>query len=680
MNRLYCLACLLTALGVATPRAYGGESASLEDDFQGWLELGIGAVANGNDRFGQYSQPYQTSGLFAVGALGLSWQNDREPYSYGRLSALLSIDQIAIDLSQHRAGSYGIEVDYHQFEQVTYGDLATVYPGGGPRQVLPSGYSGLGSAQRYTSHAGVGRKGLAVELDRQIGNWWVSVEVDSEQKEGGRLMGASERFGDAVLLLAPIDYRHDSLEISARYSAQNWALNSTYYLSSFKNDEQVLTYANPINLSAPLRSLDTGPDNEFRRYSLDGYFQPSGGYQLSWYLGYGDARQNDRWLQPLLVAGRPLLDSLNAQRVDIDLRLGFAAQPSPRLGYRIKGEYRQRDNRTDRVPITSSAYAALFDSSRRRLELDTSYRLPGSVRVKAGLALSNREFETRSQDSYREQVDDERLWAEFRLPSVGPIALSLNVETSRRDTDLSIERLNALNPAAPREALAEYLLPGRSWRYGANADVPLGDTLSFAASWSQTREDFDNDYYGLRGRDSDELSLTLLWRASADVTLSANATEQRFATRQHGFEFHSSGSAAYANAPWQQQLKDTSRVVGVDLRWRVSAQVDYSLAMVYSENDSSSLTRWLDDADTGEAIGTEDRLPGWGQDAQRLEMGVDWRYSPRTAFKFRYFFEHFSREDWAWTGDVFSALALDWNPPTYDAHALSLGVIYQFAL
>src|SRR5690606_3061157 len=172
-------------------------------------------------------------------------------------------------------GDYRIGFDYRRTEAISREDVSSVFATRGSDHRLPSGYMNVGTAERFNTHAGVSRQGAGLDLLRQLGPWQISARLNSELKQGSKVTGASERFGDAALLLAPVDYRHDTLEMGLGYEAQQWLVNTRFYHSRFRNDQRALSYQNPINLNAPVRSLDTGPDNEFSRFSADGLYRLS---------------------------------------------------------------------------------------------------------------------------------------------------------------------------------------------------------------------------------------------------------------------------------------------------------------------------------------------------------------------------------------------------------------------
>lgn len=663
----------LIALTLAAP-AWGAS-----DRLDGWVELGAGVTDNGNGRFGEYRQPLQTSGLFGLGGLGLTWRDGDDPYRHGYLAAVASLDQLAFEALHARQGSYRIGFDIRQFEALSRGPVSTLFADRDGVQTLPPGYGGLAGAERFDAHLGVRRERAGLDLMRQLGPWRLAARLSSENKEGGRAVGASERFGDAALLLAPVDQRHDSVDLDAAYLDGPWSLNLRGYHSRFGNDSRALGYANPVNLAAPPRTLDLGPDNGFTRVGFDGAYRFAPTRQVSWFLSRADARQDDDFLQPLLVAGQPLLDSLDAQRVDTDLRLAFHDRPGARFGYRLRWDYRERDNRTNRVQLSPSGYAHLYDSTRERLALDADYRLGGGWRWKGGAELRRVERATRALESFRDDADDRHLWSELRLPALGPLDWSLAVETTERDSDLSTARRAELNPAAPVLATPDYLLAGRNWQYRLTADLTLAEGLLLAAHYRHTRDDFRNDYLGLHGRDSDELSLTLAWQARRDLSVNAWVQHQDFHLSQNGFEFHPTGARSQANARWRQFSDDQSRALGVNLRWQARPGLVASLDLSHGENDSSYRSRWLEAADTGEAGGTSDSLPGVGVDVTRLDASLAWDYSARTRLQLRYLHERLRADDWAWGDDLFNVLAFGWTSPRHDGHALLFTLRHQFA-
>src|SRR5690606_6017939 len=320
-------------------------SAGQGEDVRAWLELGAGAASHGNGRFGEFREPLRDDALFGLGSPGITGRDALDPYRSVRLVAESSLPGLALDADYRRQGEYQIGFDYRHFESLSREDYTTVFPTRGTDLVLPPGYGGAAGAERFRGDAGVRRESGNLELQRQLGAWHLRADLGRDLKEGSRILGASERFGDAALLAAPIDQRHDTLDLGAQYLGEGWRVNTAWYYSSFSNDARFLSYQNPINLAAPVRTLDTGPDNEFSRVSVDGSYQFSPTRQLSWFVARGDARQNENFLQSLVVAGQPLVASLDARRVDRDLRLGYRGRVNPRLDYRLQWDYRERDNR-----------------------------------------------------------------------------------------------------------------------------------------------------------------------------------------------------------------------------------------------------------------------------------------------------------------------------------------------
>lgn len=674
MKPVHLLLCLPLCLPAASASA---SDSAVADSTQRWLEVGAGVSENANGRFGQYSQLLQTDRLFGLGELGYLWRDGQDPYHFASLVARSTLEQLGASAELGRQGDYRIGLDYRQFESISREGYDSVYPGSPLHQVLPPGYSGPETATRFNADAGVQRQQGELALLRQFGAWQLAANLASEEKSGRKVSGFSERFGSAALVAVPIDQRHDTLQVSAGRSADAWSTTLTWHYSSMSNDARALEFANPVTPGAPLRNVDLGPDNSFQRLSLDGLYRFAGNRQLSWFASHAEAQQDDRFLEPVFVEGLPLLDSLDARRVDTDLRLGFRHQVSHRFGYRLKADYRDRDNRTDIIQLSPEGYSQLYDHRRWRGSADARYRLGRGVALRSGVEWKRVERTTRSLEDFTDDQDSTRLWASLRLPSLGRLNWSVRAEGESRDSDLSEERRARLDVSAPAEGLPEYLLEGQSWWYQLRGDLPLTDTLTLAGDYRHARDSYDNDYYGLRGRDRDDVSLNLTWQASRDLAVSAWSQYQHYRLDQQGFEFGPPGTT-YANAPWRQQIRDNSTAVGLTLRWQASAAVETTLDLSHSDNDSSYRSRWLADADTGEAADSVDSLPGYGVDVQRVTAGVQWAYSPRTRVELRYLYERFRSGDWAWERSDFNLLAFGWNSPNHDAHAFMVSVRHQF--
>ncbi|WP_461482408.1 MtrB/PioB family outer membrane beta-barrel protein [Porticoccus sp.] len=658
------------------PVAIAEEQSGSSLDIGGHVELGAGVVHTGDGHFGQYANHYQTDGLFGLGSLELYWRNADDPFLYGELTLLSGVDQLALGVSHGRQGDYQVGLNYREFEALTHDNISTVFAKRGTEHQLPPDFTDLSSAGRFDTQTGVKRKRAELGLLRQLAGWEFSATANSERKTGSKLTGASERFGDATLLLAPVDYTHNSLDLKAGFTGDGWALNGNSYLSWFYNDDRALSFENPVNPSAPVRTLDTAPDNDFLLFSLDGYYQTSPLSQLSWYLVRGEAQQNDDWVQPTFP-GSLMPDSLDARRVDTRFRLGFAARPTRAFSYRIQAEYHDRDNRTDVIEFAPATYSHLYDRTRRSLELSGSYRLPGSLRLKGGAEFTRLERTTKSLDKFTDDSDEQRSWLQLQMPVISRLSWSVYLETTERDVNLSAERLNVLSIEMPSQALPEYLIPGRNWQYGVKAEIPVTDTLYLLGSLERQQDDFDNRFFGLQSRELDEVTLTLAWQPRQTFSLNVFAVYQAVESSQEGLEFHPSGATTHANARWWQTFDDEFYSIGFNLRWQLSPALAGTLAYSLSDNDSRYTSTWLENTDTGEAAGTRDQLPGWGATVQRLEAGADWQYDSRTLLKVRYLYEHFDSADFAWQDD-FNELGLGWRSPAYDAHGLVLSAIYYF--
>lgn len=672
MKALHLLCCLPVWAAVANAEA------PREDLTQRWMSLGIGVSENANGRFGEYSQLLQTDRLFGLGELGYRWRSGEDPYQSARLEARSTLEQLGASAELARQGDYRIGLDYRHFESISREGYDSVYRGDTLQQSLPPGYSGPETATAFRADAGLQRQQGELSLMRQLGPWQLSAALASEDKSGRKVNGFSERFGDAALVAVPVDQRHDTLELTAAHAAGPWSSNLAWYYSALSNDARAFGFANPVNLEAPRRAVDLGPDNTFQRLSADGLYRVADNRHLSWFASYADARQDEDFLEPVLVEGQAVLDSLDARRVDTDLRLGFRHQLNSRLGYRLKADYRDRDNRTDVIQLSAEDYSHLYDRRRYRAQADARYRLGAGMSVSSGLEWQRVERTTRSRESYTDDRDTTRVWAALRLPSLGRLNTSLRVEGETRNSDLSAERLARLDVAAPSEALPQYLLEGRSWSYQLRGDLPLTASLSLAADYRHTRDSYDNDYYGLRGRDRDDVSVNLSWQASRDLALSAWGQYQHDRLDQQGFEFGPPGRTTYANASWRQQVRDTSAALGLNLRWQASAALEATLDISHSDNDSSYRSRWLDDADSGEAANSVDSLPGYGVDVQRVRGELEYAWSPQTDITLQYRYERLDAGDWAWQRSDFAVLAFGWASPGYEAHALLLSVHHRF--
>lgn len=651
--------------------ALATETAS-DEEIDAWLKLGAGWVENGNGRFGEYAYQLRSDGLFGLGGLGVGWRSDDR---FGSVLAESSASAIDLEANYGRWGEYRLAFDYRQFEVTDRAGFRSVFADRDSEQTLPPDYSGIDTASAYYGNAGWRRSQGALRAERRLGAWRISAALASDNRKDSRISGASERFGDAVLLAVPVDQWHDTVALDANYGDGTWQMNLASDYSRFRNDDPFVSYENPFNPAAPPRTQDTAPDNDLLRVNADGFYALSPTRQLSWFASHAEARQDAGFAQPL-VAMDATLTSLDGRRSDRDLRLAYRDQLSPAFDYRLQWDYRQRDDRTDVIELSPGAYIPRYDLQRRRLKVDAGWRLPARFRLRGGLVLSDIDRITQSGTDATDSAEQRQYWAELRLPRLAAFSATVRVERLQRDSELSAQRRAALSLAAPEQALPDYLMPVDEWRYQLRGDLPLGDDWLISAGYRYRSENFDNPYYGLQDRDSNEYDLSLSWQPVASLAFGVFVSVQDLRYQQEGLEYHPTADPAYANARWRGAVQDDSRNLGLTANWQPQATLTAKLTLNFSDDDSSNSNRWLEDADTGEAAGSGDSLPGYGSARQRANLAIHWQYRPRVAIGLDYLYERLRHNDWAWQDD-FQQLGFAWQAPRYDAHALMLSVRYE---
>lgn len=649
-----------------------GANAGSDQEIDAWLKLGAGWVEDGNGRFGEYAYQLRSDGLFGLGGFGVGWlSGDR----YGSLIAESSISAYDLQANYGRWDEYRLQLDYRQFEVTDRAGFQSVYADRDKDQTLPSDYSGIDTASAYYGNADGRRSQSSLRAERRLGPWRISAALASELREGSRISGASERFGDAVLLALPVDQWHDSFALDAAYSGGLWQMNLASFYSRFRNDQPFVSYQNPFNLTAPVRTLDTAPDNDLLRFRADGFYRFSPTRQLSWFASQAEARQDAAFTQPLVAQGATL-NSLDGRRSDRDLRLAYRQQLSPALDYRLQWDYRQRKDHTDVIELSPDNYTPRYQQQRRRLKADAGWRIARHWRLRGGLVLRDIDRRAHTDSAATDSVDERQYWAELRLPRLGDIGARLRAERFLRDSALSAQRQEALNPMAPEQALPEYLTPADEWHYQLSGDLPLEHGWLISASYDYRSTNFDNPYYGLQDRDSDQVALSLSWQPTASLWFSVYASVQDLRYRQDGLEYHPAADPLYANARWRGTVQDDSRNLGLTANWQPQPSLTAKLALNFSDDDSTSSNLWLEDADTGEAAGSGDTLSGYGSERQRANLAIAWQYQPKLGLALDYIYERLHHSDWAWQDD-FQQLGFAWHGPRYDGHALMLSVRYE---
>lgn len=701
---------ILTVNVVWGQEGYGVEDNTDQPHFRNSVEVGIGVTENGDGKFGEFTQPQQSSGSYGVLNLQLNGWDDnflRQWYVKGRGE---THPELIAGIEQQ--GSYKLNLTYWQSEKVEMDNTLTPFAGsGGDNLQLPSGYVNPDSAGNPNSSADptfYGKKDFAVKRDtigvsaiKHFGpQWALSVDISTQEKEGEKATAAGQGFAGSTLVVEPIDYQHTEIAVGLDYIGDRWQWGLNGYYSELDNDNDQVTFSNPLtdeNHLVGLQQLDLYPDNEFWRVGLDASLSINSLTRLSLILDWNEATQNDDFLPYSIgnpnyyfsFSGTPFsplpASSLDGEVDRLNARVVFSSRPSRRLNYKLEYSYREKDSQHSALPADFVLYSGLvfkatgtthvYDRDAETFRIEGGYRFNNRTRLQLGWERQAVERHTAEiEERFSDETENDRYWLEYRLPSIGAVSVKLRAERSQLDVDLSQSReshLHSAEPeATPEAALPVFLAERTVDSYRLNASYPVTAVLLLSGNIEFDREDFDNPFFGLQERDVQRVSAELSWAFNPRLSVTTYAIYEDAQWEQTGQQSQADGTVV---GQWQIETADDTESFGLQVNWQSTEEkLELELNLSYLDADSDQSATWLRNEFEPSA------MPNAGTGVQRGEVTASWHFTQQTTLYGRYTYERYRRDDWGWDRRELSTIAFAWEEPNYDAHALAVSLRYRF--
>jgi MtrB/PioB family decaheme-associated outer membrane protein len=711
---------------------YGFEDESAEASrpvYDNYIELGVGNTEDGNGKFGEYTNSavdaFKEDGAFPVGSLKLGG-GDRDAAQAWEVRGGTGNGR-TLEASYGVQGNYGISLYGDSIEKIEYGDAATVYPGGTPIARLPPGYlPGVSSGDpAFYNGEDIGseRLVLGVEAFKRISDeWTISFGFENQDKSGDDVMGGNQGFGGTGLV--PEQLNHTSQQVRARvdYATSCLQQGIELYLSKFDNDNTALPYENANyagSASIPLgvEQLALEPDNEFMRLGLDGGYTFDARTRFSWFADWSRGEQDEAFLPvvrdtsyyPTVNPAFPW-SSLDGEVERADVKLALVGRPLARFDYRLHLDYKDRDATHDAFPANLISYTGGFSpgySSRvygkqtQELGAEAGYRFGRGVRLRAGYEYEEMDRDTDewsydpvalsySPVSFTDTTDEDRLWAELKLGSLGSLSLKLRGEYNVIDADLSDETEEFISPGGQgRRATPAFLLDRDQTVYGVGADYALGHNASLYASYDWIEDDYDNDTYGLESRESTVYSAGINWAASKALDFSVYASREEYEIEQLGRQM---GATPTPYSEWALETDDEINAFGLTMDWIViEDRFDMSADLAYLDSESTYASEQVLNAGITLVTG---ETPDSTDEVMRLNIAGTYHYNDQIDVIGRLIYEDREAEDWGWTSSTTLPpvppavadptqpnaryIAFGYDRPDYSSSVAMLSVRYKF--
>jgi MtrB/PioB family decaheme-associated outer membrane protein len=686
-------ALIATVANTAPPDTSGWtcQFCPFESGYQANVAAGGSYVSDDAAKFGDTSGYDEKGGYVNVDGEG-SYANNG--YQLSWYAEDLGLDSRVLEIEGGRQGSFGFHLGYRELPHRIFDTTSSVFGVSGNNTLtLPDSWVPAPQTSGMTALASSLRK-QNVESDRRFiefgANYLPTSRLDlfvdyrQQQRDGVDIFGAAT-VAQASLLLRPLDYQTDEIDIGARYKTQRGHLTLAYYGSFFQNQAIDLVWDNPFTFD-PATSLpgeDRGrhaqePDNRFQQVTLSGSyaFSPMDTI-VAFSAATGRGEQNDDLLaytiNPDVVAGALPASSLNAEVDTTNFALTVTARPMPDARVKLAFRRDERDNKTpqlqwtrvitDTFPTVANELNVPYSFERSRLNLSADYRLFDTVRISAGY---DRTQTDRDFQEVAEQTEDAG-WGRVRWRPKSWLDITARGGASERDFDRYDETLAVTLGQNP--LLRKYYL---AYRYREFGEVTVAASLpekpfSINVSAFYADDEYTQSQLGLTESDELRFAADLSWSISERASIYLTGGVEDIDGKQSGSEF-------FSTPDWQANHADEFNNIGAGLRVagigdKVDLQLDYTRAEGNTEIDVTS------------GAGGQSRFPDLESTLDSLRLKILYRWSDNLDATLQLRYESFSAEDWALQGvapdTLPTILTLGAQPYDYEVWLVGIGIRYR---
>ena len=718
-SALYCLP-LAAAL---SPTVFAQDSS---------IRIGAGYSSEDSYRFGQYSS-ITGEGAYGIGSFLLQGEQQSGEGGIWQLKGdRIGLETTSLEASYRRWNEISFSLNYEQLPHYRFNDGFTPFIGSGTGvQTLPTGWTGSGTTSGFSALRGsLNQVNVDTQRDRVTSalqwrfnqRWQLQSEFRHETRQGSDTLAAI--FGTTggnprgSMLVRPVDYQIDELDLSVTYVSAGSQVNLAYNTLHFSNDNTSLRFDNPFNNSqwasganfsdGAVGQIGLEPDNVSRQVSLSGTHSFGTGTRLSGSVVSSRLEQDDSFLpySSAFPAPTPLPRTNLGGRVETLLaNLRFTIRVSNRGNLNLHYYYRERDNRTPqaiylRIPGDATPQSGLLNSSARvnriydleqeKLSADFRYRLSGSTRLNLGL-----EFD----ETDRSMLDvattkEDRIYARLSFKPTATSSAWIKLARAERDAssyDASVPFVAGHNPDYVATLmgnelfendplLRRYHLTARDrGELSASFNLFPREQASVSILAILAVDDYPEARIGLQESDKSSYSLDFSFEPVQHWQASVFYTFDNYQNRQAGYARLGGGnptpffpeSLRLPGNDWWEDSEDSVHSVGSMLQW--SAIPDrLDLTFDVSLSDANTVTQ---PRSRGQSFLP---LPDVSTEIISAELSANYRLSADRELSLGWYFERFQAIDWSLDSagiDALSNILLPGNlSPNYSAHFISLSL------
>lgn len=650
--------------------------------WEGQVTVGAGSVSEDSFKFGDFTG-LEEEGLFPILEGWLLYRNDTGYYTDLYVEDL-GLESRSLSLEGGRQGRYVYRFAYDNLPHFIDGATRTPFIGTDNLR-LPadwvsagstSGMSGLPAALRDVD---LFRKRETVALGFgfiQSSAWEYTADYQRQVRSGVDSIGGSF-LNIATLLPMPVDYVTDQVDLGVAFSADKLQVKIAYYGSFFKNEHDTLTWENPFTALVP--GADTGqlalaPDNDFHQVSVSTAWQLGVVTRLNAAVATGEMTQNETFAAATINADLgpvPLpRSSLNGEVDTLNYHLRLTTRPLHRLDVRFEHRYSERDNNTP-VEIYRQVDADIFLSGLRAnipysfergtTEVSAAYRLPGDIKLAAGVEQDT--HERTFQDV--SEIEEDSQWGEVSAYLWGMLDVRFKLAHESRDAsahdpfgDIAAQE----NPALRKFNLADR---ERDLSRAYVAVSPL-TWLSIGLTADITEDEYSDSQIGLTGAEQNSYAVDVSIAPAQHVYIYLFGAYDEI-------DSNMAGSSNFSTANWFARQRDIvhTATAGVELD---NLFENVSLGIDYTRSRSRGKIALVPEP----AI----PFPDLKTRLNSARLYVKYALKKHLVLRFDYYKERYDTEDWALDSvavdTVPTLLTLGQMSPDYNVTVLGTALEYRF--
>ena len=488
-----------------------------------------------------------------------------------------------------------------------------------------------------------------------------------------RKRGVGETYRDSfyrsTALPQPIDYLVEGTDAGLYYESPILSMAISHANRQFSNGHHSLIWQNPYLGGTAFGRSAVAPDNEASALSFVSRVRFGRRTTLNATLVRSEARQDVPFLPPTTnesISVRPIeAPSLAVERESLSAAVNLVSRPTERLRLSIAHTITDRRDGRRFIAVTpvvgdlfaaSSAVAAGYDYERAKTDLSLRYRLPGRLRVAAGL----RHLATSRSNLEIADNDESRAWVEV----AGEIAAGWRVKArhARADTNASEFMANTLNnPLTRRYYQAER--HDTVWSGGIAFDSNVtGFSIGLDANYRE--HDYSGSPLGLQRDATTGWLLDIGYAPRSAVFLSGLFGRQIRNSK-------TAGSTVFPTRDWHYDTDDMVTTGGARFRANRFLHRSIELTVDYAYGNGIG-----DYATTLEDVRSS--FPSLISRHQSVDGRLRYAWRPRTTAVLRYYFERYRSADWAIDGigqdGIRNVLTFGRSSPRYGNHLISLSI------